>query len=96
MSDQPNAQDEFKADAGSTDVCGGKRCGGLRLPVRDSGQGFDMADHRERPGLGLISMQERARLVDASITIKSELGEGTMVTVVAPLPADRTTKEATP
>jgi two-component system CheB/CheR fusion protein len=56
----------------------------LRLTVRDSGEGFDPNEIQER-GLGLISMQERARPVGGELTIESELGEGTTVKVVVPL-----------
>jgi two-component system, chemotaxis family, CheB/CheR fusion protein len=54
----------------------------LRLNVRDLGEGFDPSDTR---GLGLISMEERARLVGGSFHINSALGEGTTVQVHVPL-----------
>ena len=34
--------------------------------------------------LGLVGMQERARLIGGTLTIQSELGRGTTVTVVVP------------
>lgn len=55
----------------------------LELQVLDSGLGFDMED--KRSGLGLISMEERVRLIGATLKIESALGEGTKVTVDVPL-----------
>jgi two-component system CheB/CheR fusion protein len=54
----------------------------LRLNIRDLGEGFDPSETR---GLGLISMEERARLVGGSFRISSALGEGTTVQVQVPL-----------
>jgi two-component system CheB/CheR fusion protein len=54
---------------------------GLRLVIRDLGEGFDPSETR---GLGLISMEERARLIRASFRVTSSLGEGTTVQVQAP------------
>ncbi|HEV2576452.1 MAG TPA: CheR family methyltransferase [Acidobacteriaceae bacterium] len=57
----------------------------LKLTVRDFGVGFD-ADAAESPdGLGLISMQERARIAGGSFAVDSELGAGTTINVVVPL-----------
>lgn len=61
---------------------------GVRLVVRDAGIGFDTAADREGPGLGLLSMAERARLIRAKLSIESEPGRGTVVTVRAPLSAE--------
>jgi two-component system CheB/CheR fusion protein len=58
--------------------------GGLRLTVRDFGEGFD-AGAMEHRGLGLVTMEERARLINGAFSVESELGEGTTVTVTAPL-----------
>jgi two-component system CheB/CheR fusion protein len=54
----------------------------LRLSIKDLGEGFDPSDGR---GLGLISMEERARLVAGTFRISSALGEGTTVQVEVPL-----------
>jgi signal transduction histidine kinase len=59
----------------------------VRLTIRDLGQGFD-TDGAEIRGLGLVSMDERARLIGGSFSIQSTLGEGTSVTVTAPVPAE--------
>jgi PAS domain S-box-containing protein len=56
----------------------------LVLRVRDWGVGFEVAA-RGRTGLGLESMRELVRLIQARLTIRSRRGEGTKVTVRAPL-----------
>jgi two-component system CheB/CheR fusion protein len=56
----------------------------LRLQVIDFGEGFDV--HARRSGLGLVSMEERARLMEGTLAIESEPGEGTRITVDVPLP----------
>jgi signal transduction histidine kinase len=59
--------------------------GGLLLAVSDNGAGFDPADQDKRGRLGLVSMRERARLVDGTLDIESAPGKGT--TVIAWVPA---------
>jgi two-component system, NarL family, sensor kinase len=56
----------------------------LLLRVEDSGIGFDPAGTRSQPGLGLTSMVERARLIQAELLITSAPGQGTTVEVRAP------------
>lgn len=56
---------------------------GMRMIVADFGEGFD--DSAAVPGLGLLSMKERARLIQGEITVRSKPHEGTTVTVVVPL-----------
>lgn len=61
---------------------------GLLLTVRDNGRGFDVTKARdERPGrgLGLMSMKERAHLLQGSCAIESKRMEGTTVRVYMPL-----------
>jgi PAS domain S-box-containing protein len=57
---------------------------GIRLTVSDSGMGFDWRHAINGPGLGLISMRERLRLVNGELSIQSEPGCGT--TVLARVP----------
>jgi two-component system CheB/CheR fusion protein len=57
----------------------------LRLEIKDSGEGFDM--HETNRGLGLVSMAERARLVQGVFSIESALGAGTTIRVDVPLPS---------
>src|SRR5262249_45527347 len=44
----------------------------IDLTISDSGKGFDIEAAREGSGLGLISMQERIRLVNGTIAIESK------------------------
>jgi signal transduction histidine kinase len=55
------------------------------MEIVDLGLGFDMEEQR---GLGLISMVERARLVNGTVKIHSELGKGTTVRVDVPVKSD--------
>jgi signal transduction histidine kinase len=57
----------------------------LLLRVRDKGAGFDPAAGHAQPGLGLSSMEERVRLVQANLSITSAPGRGTTVEVRVPL-----------
>ncbi len=58
----------------------------LQLRVTDFGVGFDVEEDTPIHGLGLISMQERARLAGGSMKVESQLGQGSTVTVNIPLP----------
>jgi two-component system sensor histidine kinase NreB len=51
------------------------------LSVQDDGIGFDWAEVKEKPGLGLSSMRERARLIHGELSIQSQPGKGTLITV---------------
>jgi len=57
----------------------------IRLRVEDTGDGFDPKEIRGKGGLGLISMEERVRLVKGDFTIQSQPGRGTTVEVFVPL-----------
>ncbi len=58
----------------------------IRLSVIDSGKGFDRsASTGVKKGLGILSMEERVRLVGGSLTLDSKPGEGTRVVVEVPL-----------
>jgi two-component system, chemotaxis family, CheB/CheR fusion protein len=61
--------------------------GHLKLTVVDFGIGYDQKAELAPPGLGMISMQERARLAGGTLTVKSAPGSGTIVTVDIPLDA---------
>ena len=56
----------------------------LSLTVTDDGRGFDAAAGRRNDGIGLVSMEERARLVQGQVTIRSQPGNGTTITVRVP------------
>ncbi len=57
----------------------------LRLRVMDFGLGFDQNSETRANGLGMISMQERARLARGNLEVESELGQGTTIMVKIPL-----------
>ncbi|MEJ2086658.1 MAG: sensor histidine kinase [Acidobacteriota bacterium] len=58
--------------------------GHLELMVRDEGSGFERDKQAATRGIGLESMEERARLVHGQIEIESEPGLGTRVGVRIP------------
>lgn len=62
--------------------------GQVRITISDNGRGFELPD---RTGglaatgkFGLIGMQERAQLLGGTLTVRSELGQGTTVVVDVP------------
>ena len=61
-----------------------QNAGRLRLIVKDEGIGFDLATSSN--GLGLVSMQERLRMLEGTFTIISSPGRGTMIEAVVPQP----------
>ena len=61
----------------------------IRLSVRDSGVGFEPELARGTQGLGLISMQERIRLVNGTISITSSPQSGAEIRVSVPLSAGK-------
>jgi signal transduction histidine kinase len=56
----------------------------VQLQVTDDGRGFDTRAAQGGQSLGLISMQERLRLVDGEVAVESEPGMGTTVRASAP------------
>jgi len=58
----------------------------VALSVEDQGDGFDVQSLRDRRGLGLRGMQERADSLGGKLTITSTPGQGTRVEVCVPLP----------
>ena len=57
---------------------------GLILSVTDDGWGFDPGGVRHNGGLGLVSIEERARLVKGQVTIHSGPQQGTTISVRVP------------
>ncbi len=57
----------------------------LELCIKDHGGGFSPLDARNRGGLGLASMQERARLSGGVLSLKTKPGKGTVVLVRMPI-----------
>ena len=60
----------------------------LQLSVKDDGAGFSRENGNVRPGhYGLIGMKERAAQIGAELSLASEPGRGTTVSVVLPTKA---------
>jgi len=59
----------------------------LNLVIHDDGVGFDPSWARKKQGLGLISMEERARLIHGTFALTSRPGKGVQLEIRAPLPA---------
>ena len=60
----------------------------LRLQIQDLGRGFEPGEARVRGGLGILNMEERARLCGGTFRLKSRPGEGVTITVRVPRPAE--------
>jgi PAS domain S-box-containing protein len=62
----------------------------LRISVRDYGQGFDLEEVRRRATtLGLVSMEERVRMMGGTFSLRSTPGKGTLVQATCPREAPR-------
>jgi two-component system, chemotaxis family, CheB/CheR fusion protein len=57
----------------------------VQLTIRDDGPGFDLNQVRLGGGLGILNMNERARLVNGTLLLSSRPGDGTVVTVRVPV-----------
>ncbi|MBC8319288.1 MAG: MEKHLA domain-containing protein [Bacteroidetes bacterium] len=54
------------------------------MSIQDDGVGFDLDElkhKKEQPGLGIISMAERIKIIDGKLEISAETGKGTTITV---------------
>lgn len=61
---------------------------GVQLSIADDGKGFDLANIRARSaGLGLVSIDERVRLLRGTVDIETQPGAGTIVMVRIPTSA---------
>lgn len=72
--------------AGAQTVCIRLDCGAeqAHLSIEDDGRGFGRDDPSWRAGLGLASIQERARLLGGHASIRSSPGSGTTIEVWVP------------
>jgi PAS domain S-box-containing protein len=57
----------------------------LRLSVKDRGVGLAARQSQPRTGIGIVTIEERAHLVNGRVSIHSKSGEGTEVNVEVPL-----------
>src|SRR5271167_1511484 len=67
----------------------------IHLTVRDSGSGFETEAAKESRGLGLISMEERLKLVKGTFSIHSQPERGTTIHARVPLSAGSHSMRAT-
>src|SRR5580693_6231576 len=51
----------------------------IHLTVKDSGAGFDRESARQSRGLGLLSMEERLKLIEGTLSIESQPKCGTTI-----------------
>jgi PAS domain S-box-containing protein len=58
----------------------------LAMEITDSGDGFDPQAIKGKGGLGLISMEERIRMVRGTLSISSQPRKGTVVEARVPFP----------
>jgi PAS domain S-box-containing protein len=56
----------------------------LNLSIRDDGVGFDPTAARGAGGLGLVSMEERARMAGGTLSVTARPGRGTRVRLIIP------------
>jgi two-component system sensor histidine kinase UhpB len=75
------------AEARHAGVTVGRDGDDVVLTIGDDGRGFDLAEARRRHGLGLISLDERVRLVGGRLTIDSQSQRGTELRIAVPLEA---------
>jgi PAS domain S-box-containing protein len=64
------------------------RKGEMFLSVEDDGIGFDVESVKDRGGLGLVGMEERARLVDGTLSVDAQPGHGARISLTIPLPGN--------
>ena len=57
----------------------------IAMEIADAGKGFDLQKIKGKGRLGLISMEERVRLLSGAFSIWSQPGKGTLVKVRVPL-----------
>jgi PAS domain S-box-containing protein len=76
------------SDASAVEVTVDFRNAGITMTIADNGKGFEVppstSDLAPSGKLGIIGMQERARLLRGTLTVHSEPGAGTSVVVAVP------------
>jgi PAS domain S-box-containing protein len=66
----------------------------IHLTIGDSGAGFDSKEAKQSRGLGLVSMEERLKLVRGTFSIDSELKRGTTIRARIPIDPEKDSKLA--
>jgi len=73
------------AHAGAVRIWARKRGKDITLTIRDNGRGITKAEHSSAASIGLLGMNERARLLGGRVKIAGVPGRGTSVTVTIPV-----------
>lgn len=60
------------------------RKGNISLVIEDDGAGFDQKVVKGRGGLGMIGMEERARLINGTLSVITKPGRGTRIALEVP------------
>lgn len=60
-------------------------CESIQLCVSDEGRGFDLREANAGSGLGLVSMEERVKLLGGYLKLKTNVGIGTVLRAEIPL-----------
>ncbi|CAN5432357.1 hypothetical protein BH11BAC1_BH11BAC1_02820 [soil metagenome] len=55
------------------------------LRVSDNGKGFDEKEIKSKRTLGLVGMKERAKMFGGNLSVQSESGKGTVITLSVPM-----------
>jgi two-component system sensor histidine kinase UhpB len=76
------------ASARSVTISLGRAGDTLSVVIEDDGEGFEPEHRALTPGsgMGLLCMEERARLLDGTLEIESSPGNGTVVRAALPVP----------
>ncbi|WP_081979274.1 sensor histidine kinase [Lacinutrix jangbogonensis] len=61
-----------------------KQSDGIKILIKDNGEGFDVSDMSKQNSLGLKTMAERISMLKGSFAIKSKTDEGTSILVQIP------------
>ena len=72
------------AEAGRVEIALLMDADGVRVTVRDDGRGFDPAAPVE--GFGLVGIRERVMLASGQVTIEAQVGRGTQISALVPVP----------
>ncbi len=83
-----NVASHSGAKTATVSVSSGK--GSVLLSIVDDGSGFDIAAATGTGGLGLVGMEERARLVNGKLSIHARPGHGTRIVLEVPLTREST------
>ncbi len=65
----------------------------VRIAIEDDGKGFDLDEvsrrHAAERGLGIASLEERARMLGGTLDLKTEKGKGTCLAMTIPVGLER-------